>query len=52
VAGDDDRRRCRFVGDGRWPTATTCSPPTRWYDAGVGDHPEVASFDEVDALLP
>jgi enolase-phosphatase E1 len=35
-----------------WATVGVRRRGDRWYDAGVGGHPEVASFDEVDALLP
>jgi enolase-phosphatase E1 len=34
-----------------WRTIGVRRPGDRWYEAGVGDHPEVASFDDVDALL-
>jgi enolase-phosphatase E1 len=34
-----------------WATIGVRRPGDRWYGAGVGGHPEVGSFREVDALL-
>jgi enolase-phosphatase E1 len=34
-----------------WRTIGVRRQGDRWYDAGVGGHPEVRSFDDVDALL-
>jgi enolase-phosphatase E1 len=34
-----------------WATIGVRRPGDRWYESGVGGHPEVASFDEVDILL-
>lgn len=34
-----------------WRTVGVRRPGERWFEAGVGDHPEVATFDDADAVV-